>query len=107
MPEAPELETCPTSNNSSLFPLFMVNPVLENGVAFLGTNRWDGTEEKGPAQVRNEHADPAHDPRVWIVPGHRRANVVHRQAYSSSGELLASQRTEPGRAGNSLPMRRA
>jgi hypothetical protein len=63
--------------------------------------RWDGTGRKGPACASNEDADPAHDLRVWIVPVHRRADVAHRQAHSSAGELLASQATERGLAGNS------
>jgi hypothetical protein len=92
------------------FPAFFLflnrNPVLENGVAILGTKRSDASEEKGPA-ASNEDADPAHDPRVWIVPGHRRADVVHRQAHSGPRGLLASQGTERGRAGNSLPVLRA
>ena len=65
------------------------------------------SEEKGPAGASNEDADPAHDPRVWIVPGHRRADVVHRQVHSGPRGLLASQGTERGRAGNSLPVLRA
>jgi hypothetical protein len=63
----------------------------------------DGQKQKGPA-ARKEEA--AHDPRGWIVPGHRQSDVAHRQAHQRTWQLLAFPTTDQDRAGDPVPMRR-
>ena len=69
----------PRLDNIILFSLFLR---FRDGVTAL-----DGQSKKGrPRPPANEEADPAHDPRGWIVPGHHEAGVAHRQAHQRTDE---------------------